>query len=218
MLDLKAQIELRGGGDLSPVVAEGLPTEIGPIAGAVNQLMERLRRVLEAERSFTTNSAHELRTPIAAALAQTQRLIAEAPDGPLGTRARQIETSLRRLTRLSEKLMQLARVEGGGLVSETPQNLALVLPHVIDEFRQNHETGTRLNVTAPMSSQLWSRMDPDAFAILMRNLIENALKHGPAGSPVAITLTVEGAISVAKGGPVVVPDVLARLTGRFERG
>ena len=218
MLELKLQIETRGEGDLSPMTTQGLPVEIGPMANAVNQLMERLRRALEAERNFTANSAHELRTPIAAALAQTQRLIAETSKGTAQDRARQIETSLHQLTRLSEKLMQLARVEGGGLLSETPQDLALVLPHIVDEFRNIQEADTRLKLIAPASSKLWSRMDPDAFAILMRNLIENALKHGPSDAPVEVVVTDGGALRVVNDGPVVAPEVLAGLTRRFERG
>ncbi|MBN1237970.1 MAG: HAMP domain-containing protein, partial [Gammaproteobacteria bacterium] len=91
------EIEARGGADLSPVAADGVPAEILPIARAVNRLIDRLRRVLEAERSFSANSAHELRTPIAATLAQAQRLIAEAPEGPLRSRAERIEGSLHRL-------------------------------------------------------------------------------------------------------------------------
>ena len=65
-----------------PVATEGLPDEIATVAASVNALIGRLRGALEAERSFTANSAHELRTPIAAALAQTQRLIAELPGRP----------------------------------------------------------------------------------------------------------------------------------------
>ena len=65
---LNNQIEARGEGDLSPVSTNELPVEISPIAKSVNLLMERLRRVLDAERGFAANSAHELRTPIAAAL------------------------------------------------------------------------------------------------------------------------------------------------------
>ena len=64
----RSEIELRGAGDLTAVAASDLPSEIRPVEQAVNQLLERLRRALEAERSFAANSAHELRTPVAAAL------------------------------------------------------------------------------------------------------------------------------------------------------
>ncbi|MFT4573655.1 MAG: two-component system OmpR family sensor kinase, partial [Marinomonas primoryensis] len=67
-------IEERGAGNLSPVEMEKIPKEFKPIAVAVNHLLERLRRTLEAERSFTANSAHELRTPLATALAKVQRI------------------------------------------------------------------------------------------------------------------------------------------------
>ncbi|MFN3672723.1 MAG: histidine kinase dimerization/phospho-acceptor domain-containing protein, partial [Bosea sp. (in: a-proteobacteria)] len=105
----RREIEARGSGHLAPVSVRGLPSEIAPVAEAVNALMARLRRALDAERSFTANSAHELRTPVAAALAQAQRLGAELPEGAARARTVEIETALKRLARLSEKLLQLAR-------------------------------------------------------------------------------------------------------------
>lgn len=218
IVSLRRQIEVRGGGDLSSISAVELPSEISPIATSVNHLMERLRRVLEAERNFTANSAHELRTPIAATLAQTQRLIAEAPDDATRERARQIETSLRQLSRLSEKLMQLARAEGGSLLCETPRDLLPVLRHVLDEFRQLDTEQSRVTLSAEVAAQLPSRMDPDVFAILMRNLIENALKHGPDGGDVDIAVSADGAVHVINGGAPVTATTMAKLTQRFERG
>ncbi len=218
VIDLRTQIEVRGAGDLTPVAAGGLPGEIGPIADAVNRLMDRLRHALEAERSFTANSAHELRTPIAGALAQTQRLLAELPQGELSDHAARIEDSLHHLARMSEKLMQLARAEGGSLLAETPQDLGPVLALIVDEFRRDGGDGARLRFTASPNGQLRSRMDPDAFAVLMRNLIENALKHSPAGSPVEVSLSEGTLVRVVNGGPALSPDVLSRLRGRFERG
>ncbi len=218
MRDLKRQIEARGEGDLSPMSTQDLPLEISPMANAVNQLMERLRRALEAERSFTANSAHELRTPIAAALAQAQRLISETPEGALQDRARQIETSLHRLTQLSERLMQLARIEGAGVLSDVPQDLASVLPHIVDEFRPGEGEGSRIRLTIPDGCKIRSRMDPDAFAILMRNLIENALNHGDSVGVVEVVANHGGPIRVINAGPCVARDALARLKGRFERG
>jgi len=211
------EIETRSGSDLSPLKARFVPDEIGPIADAVNRLLDRLRRTLEAERSFTANSAHELRTPIAAALAQTQRLIAEAPEGAVRERARQIETSLRDLARLSEKLMQLAQAEGGRILSEQPQDLSDVLVHVFDDFQRQWSTG-RFLLEKSENASLVSHMDPDAFGILMRNLIENALKHGEPGKPVEILVLSDRQISVVNSSPIVPAAVLARLTARFERG
>ena len=218
VLALQSEIESRGRGNFSPVGATALPAEIGPVADAVNRLIARLQRALEAERSFTANSAHELRTPIAAALAQTQRLLAEMPDGATRERARTVEAALRQLSRLSEKLLQLAKAEGGGLLAETPQDLARVLGFVLDDLGRDPETAERLHVTLPPEGSLMSHMDADAFAILARNLVENALKHGSSEAPVTITLSADGMLSVANSGPAVATETLARLKRPFERG
>jgi two-component system OmpR family sensor kinase len=194
-----------------------LPDEMAPVAASVNALIGRLRGALEAERSFTANSAHELRTPIAAALAQTQRLLAELPDDPRRERARSIATALRRLSRLAEKLLQLAKAEGGGLLAETPGPLGPVLRHVIDEVDRHTHCGDRLNVLISPDGGPSSDLDPDAFAILARNLIENAVKHGDPGRPVTVRLA-PGLFEISNHGEIVPPEQLARLTRPFERG
>lgn len=208
-------VEARGTSDLSPVKGKSLPTEIVPIAEAVNHLLSRLRRTLESERSFTANSAHELRTPLASALAQTQRLRQEAPAGKLQDRAVRIEESLRELSRLSEKLMQLAKAESGGLWAAEPQDVIQILKHVVDEFRQT--AGSLLELSLPAEQTIFSFIDPDALAILLRNLIENAVKHGAENQPVEIILTANGTLRVVNAGSVVPVDELAHLTERFVR-
>ncbi|MBF7729070.1 sensor histidine kinase [Pseudomonas sp. N040] len=217
ILVYRGAIEARGAGDLSPIRAVQLPAEIDPLARAVNHLLERLRRALDAERSFTANSAHELRTPLAATLAQVQRLHSEAPEGKLRERAAQIEKSLRELARLSEKLMQLAKAEGGSLLPETPQNLLPLLRHVVDELSRSN-TAARLALQLPATDTVLASIDADAFAILLRNLIENALKHGAASQPVEIALSADALLRITNAGPVVPAAVLAQLTGRFVRG
>lgn len=214
---LQRGIAARHSGDLSSVPTAGLPSEIGPIADAVNHLLERLRRALEAERSFTANSAHELRTPIAAALAQTQRLIAETKETGARSRAQQIETALRRLSRLSEKLMQLAKAEGGQLQGKEATDVALVLKLVAGEMMRDPDTAGRLVLDIPAAPVLLN-IDTDAFAILARNLIENGLKHGTSGAPVAITLSTDGVLTVTNEATAVSPELLERLSRPFERG
>lgn len=209
-------IETRGRGDLAPIALASLPKELGPIADAVNRLMDRLRRALESERIFAANSAHELRTPIAAALAQAQRLVAETSDAPVQDRARQIERALRSLTRITEKLMQFAKAEGGRVLSETPRDLVPILRLVVEEFGRTADNA-RLRLSIPQDPVM-SDLDADAFAILVRNLIENAIKHGTPNASVVISLSEQGVFSVINTCPIVPPDTLTRLTQPFERG
>lgn len=213
---LRDAVAARGRDDLSPVADAGMPTEIIPLAHSVNDLMRRLERALAAERSFTASSAHELRTPIAAALAQTQRLIAESQGSPVEMRARNIETSLRTLARLSEKLMQLARAEGGRVLADTPGDLRPILQIVVDDVHRA-ERSSIVQLALPQGPML-SQMDPDAFSILVRNLIENALKHGTPGAAILVELSADGRLTVTNRCPAVPPDTLARLTQPFERG
>ncbi len=209
-------IAARGRDDLSPLGKAGMVAEIEPIADSVNDLMQRLDRALTAERSFTANSAHELRTPIAAALAQTQRLISETRGTSIETRAQNVEAALHTLARLSEKLMQLARAEGGSILSEATQDLRPILQMVVEDIGRA-ERSSELRLTLPEQA-VHSRIDPDAFAILARNLIENAIRHGTTAEAIRIALSSEGRLSVTNHGPIVATDKLSRLIQPFERG
>ena len=214
---LRAGIEARGSGDLTPIPAAGLPSEIGPIADAVNHLLLRLGRALDAERSFTANSAHELRTPVAAALAQTQRLITETKDPTSRERAQQIEMALQRLSRLSEKLMQLARAEGGRLAGGATTDIASVAQLVVTEMLRKPGMTGRITLDVP-PPPVPAGIDADAFAIVLRNLVENGLKHGAPERPIAIDLSRDRVLTVSNEGPPVPPDLLLRLLQPFERG
>ncbi|WAP68541.1 ATP-binding protein [Jiella pelagia] len=211
----RRRLETRGARDLSEVPAGDLPTEIGPLAATLNSLLTRLRDAFEAERSFAANAAHELRTPLAGAIAQAQRLRSETRDPAVDARAAEIEATLKRLTRLSERLMQLARAEGGRLRMDQSTDLRSVARVVVDDLCRATAPG-RITLTLP-DRAVMSDLDPDAFAIVCRNLVENALRHGAKTAPVGVTLTKEGRLIVANDGPVLPRDTLDRLTTRFER-
>jgi len=215
---LRREISQRGAGDLSEIIATGLPEELAPIVDDVNRLLVRVRSTLDAERSFTANSAHELRTPLAGALAHTHRLLSETSSGRMREHGEAVEASLNHLANLSVKLMQLARAEGGALLTAEPNDLLPVLLHVVDEFERDSQWQGRLSIERADSLHLMSRMDGDAFGILLRNLIENALRHSPAASPVEIRLTKNGLLRIINTGNTVAAGKLAVLTRRFERG
>ncbi len=211
----RGNLEARHARDLSPVPTGDLPSEIAPLAGTLNSLLDRLRHAFEAERSFAANAAHELRTPLAGAIAQTQRLRSETSDPAIEARAADIEATLKRLTRLSERLMQLARAEGGQLRLDRSADLRAVARIVADDLGRSG-AADRIRLQVP-DIPVMSDIDPDAFAILCRNLVENALRHGAAGGPVTVTLSADGELAVANDGPAVPREALDRLTGRFER-
>ena len=214
MTRLSEAIQDRDQTDLSPVATENLQAEFVPLGESVNRLMQRMHRALEAERAFTSSAAHELRTPIAASLAQVQRLTRELEGEPQRRRAQDLEAELKRLARLAEKLLQLARAEGAGVLRGSESDLVPILALTLDDFRNE---GAEDRLRAEMPGEALSRIDPDAFAILARNLIENALKHSPPGTPIKIVLAPSGSLSVGNEGPVIAADRLSHLKQRFER-
>lgn len=212
----RKQLEARGARDLSPVQGGSLPAEIAPLAAALNEVLARLKAAFEAERSFAANAAHELRTPLAGAIAQAQRLQAETADAAATARAASIEATLKRLARLSERLMQLARAEGGRLRTEQPTDLRLAARLVVDDVARTGQPG-RIILSLP-DQPVMSDFDPDAFGIVCRNLLENALRHGAPDAPMTVQIDSGGTLRVANDGPVIPPDRLAQLTRRFESG
>lgn len=212
---LRSQLAARGAQDMSKIAVDDLPAEVAPLADTLNTLLLRLSAAFDAERSFAANAAHELRTPLAGAIAQAQRLQSETSDLSAKARAADIEATLKRLTRLSERLMQLARAEGGRLRLDNVSDLRPVLRLITDDMARAGD-GARLNLRVSDTPVL-SDLDPDAFAILVRNLMDNALRHGTQGAKVHISLSAEGVLQVCNEGPVIPPSVLRDLKERFVR-
>ena len=138
----------------------------------------------------------------------------ETQDDLAAGRAREIEVTLKRLTRLSERLMQLARAEGGRLRLDQPSDLRPVLAFVVQDARRGNGADLRLQMPElPVVSDL----DPDIFGILCRNLIENAARHGTPGAEIGVELTADGQIRVENDCEPIDAEVLAGLEDRFTR-
>ncbi|MDP5085555.1 MAG: ATP-binding protein [Yoonia sp.] len=211
----RERLGARDAGDLSPVPDTDIALEFAPVTAALNGLLSRLKGAFDAERSFAANAAHELRTPLAGAIAQAQRLQSETKEPAAKARAADIEATLKRLTRLSERLMQLARAEGGRLRLDQASDLRGIADLVITEMART-TTAERITLALP-DKPVMSDLDPDAFGILCRNLVENAVRHGSETEPVAVSLSQDGTFRVANAGPVIPEATLASLTARFER-
>lgn len=215
---LRDAIATKDSGNLAAIGNPDLPRELKPIVRSVNLLLGRLRAALDAEREFTANSAHELRTPIAGALAHSQVLIGELPEGSAKNRARKIESALSALGRLAEKLLQLSRADSGIGTKDGKVDLLGILDLIVRDFERSRETAGQIRYDDMSAGSLTRAVDADAFAIVMRNIIENALIHRDPGTPVEVSIGDDGVICVTNDCPAISPAEMTNLKRRFHRG
>ena len=198
---------------------DGVVTEMKPAVEATNRLLGRLADALEAERSFTYNSAHELRTPIAGAVAQAQVLAEMAPSPELKSRADALVITLARLARLAERLLALARAEGTQPLADDWVDLAKVVRMTVTDFERNPRLRGRRIVGETSSARV--RGDLDAVGLALRNLVENAVVHGAGGALILVRcahVKDTTVLSVSDDGPGVDANELLSLVKRFKRG
>ena len=198
---------------------DGVVTEMKPAVEATNRLIGRLADALESERSFTYNSAHELRTPIAGALAQAQVLAAGADGTEFKVRAEALVGSLARLARLAERLLALARAEGNEPLADEWVDLGQVVRLTADEFQHSPRLGRRRIATAIAPARV--RADLDAVGLALRNLVENAIAHGSGATVIRIVCETAGkttSLAVIDDGRGVLDTDVATLVKRFARG
>ena len=198
---------------------DGVVTEMRPAVEATNRLLGRLADALEAERSFTYNSAHELRTPIAGALAQAQLLADMASGTELKARADFLVGALTRLTRLVERLLALARAEGTQPLDGQWVDLAKVVRLTVDEWEHSPRLRGRQIVARIGTARV--RADLDAVGLAVRNLVENAVVHGAGGTVIEVSCGNANGVTtlpVVDDGPGVPGSDVRRLVKRFARG
>ena len=182
---LAGAVAARGPDELSPVAAQGLPQEVQPLADALDGYLARIEALRRSEREFIANAAHELRTP----LATLRNRLALSGDAE----ARATVTTVDALTRRVDRLLQLSRLDSGLGLGRGPADLVRILRLLLDDLGPRARHPLRFD-DADLDS-LPVAADPDALAILLRNLIENALDHG--NGPVTITLTPAASLTIA---------------------
>lgn len=222
-------LDLRPAHQLDPITQHDAPDELLPWIDTINTLMARVQVQIEAERAFAAHTAHELRTPLAAARAQAQRLVRETHEPKVIERGQALVRQLDRLTSLATRMLQLARVESGVALKREEVNLMLLAQIVTDEFSEALQS-RELQLRAPtVLNDCTVHADTDAIGIALRNLIDNALKHGrgllpvtampPDTPPLRVLVEVgHNWLSVTDNGPGTPPETLPRLTQPFERG
>jgi len=219
---LGAAVSVRQPQSLAPLPTAGVPPEVLPLVGALNGLFSRMAELLVAERQFTADAAHELRTPIAGIRMQAQ--VAQGATQS-AERAAALDATVQgcdRATRLVEQLLQLARLDAETATPDAaPTDLGRVAHTVVADLQsaaQARGQQVLLKVDGPVPMPV-----PEVLAqVLLRNLLDNALRYSPQGASVHLRLTPASAASPASlcvedSGPGLTKSEMARLGERFYR-
>jgi two-component system sensor histidine kinase QseC len=220
--DLAAEVSARSSENLQTLPHAHVPMEARPLVAALNRLLRRLGATLENERRFTADAAHELRTPLAAVRVQAQVALASADADEQRHALRQVLVGTERATRLVEQLLRLARLDPlARLPAPQSVDLGALARTALEEARilaPTRDADLRLDVAA---EPLPVAGDADLLAVVMRNLIDNALRYTAPGCAIAVFARREHgepAIGVADAGAGVPAEELPKLIEHFYRG
>ncbi|AVY97650.1 two-component system sensor histidine kinase QseC [Lelliottia sp. WB101] len=200
------------------LATDGLPTEVRPLLDALNHLFARTQEMMTRERRFTSDAAHELRSPLTALKVQTEVAQLSLDDPEAQAKAlNQLHAGIDRASRLVDQLLTLSRLDSLENLDDV-QTIAmadLLQSSVMDSYHSAQQAGIelRLNIHAP---QVARSGQPLLLSLLVRNLLDNAVRYSPRGSVVNVTLDAQS-FTVRDNGPGISPDALARIGERFYR-
>lgn len=215
---LSGELQARHEGDLTPITAADAPRELLPLIDATNQVMGRLQHLLDNQKRFVRDAAHQLRTPLAVLKVQVQSALRgdmEARDALVD-----INQTVDRATVLANQMLALAKVEQlrqqADLqaidLAQVVRTVALDLSPLIAEKDIDFEIET---VPARVTSHEWM------LGELTRNLLHNAIKHTPAGGTLAVRIVRDAsfvAMTISDSGPGIPDELDARLFQPFSAG
>ncbi|HJS05377.1 MAG TPA: sensor histidine kinase [Variovorax sp.] len=213
-------IESRAADDLSPIDAPDTPRELRPLVDATTEVMGRLQRLLDHQKRFVRDSAHQLRTPLAVLKAQVQS--ARRGDVPTGQALTEISDTVERATTVANQMLSLAKVEQLRQqpewqvldLGETVRQLALDLSPLMADKALDVELSAG---AAPMlvRAHRWMLQE------LARNLLHNAIKHSPRRGALRVSVRAEGESAVfvvSDQGPGISDELRQRLFAPFAAG
>jgi two-component system sensor histidine kinase QseC len=215
-----AEIGRRSPHQLDPLPLGGTPAELRPVVDSLNKLLARLDDALESERRFTANASHELRTPLAGLKAQAQVAARAASEAERAQALAQLVRGVDRATRLVEQMLTLARLDPGEAATHYEVvDLAPLLGEILAEYGPAAlDKGIELGLAENTEGTVLA--DRAALEVMLRNLIDNAIRYTPAPGNVEVGAHTSGrevVLWAADSGPGIPESERARVFDRFYR-
>jgi two-component system sensor histidine kinase TctE len=216
--EISQHLQGRRENDLAAIDTGAAPRELLPLLDATNQVMARLARLLDHQKRFVRDASHQLRTPLAVLKTQVQS--AQRGDVEPVQALKEIGHTVESATQLANQMLALAKVEQLRQQGDAPQldwativqAVALDLAPLMADRRLDFELHS---VAAIVNAHEW------ALRELTRNLLHNAIKHAPVGSPLALRLALDGAharLTVSDHGGGISAELRQRLFEPFSPG
>jgi two-component system, OmpR family, sensor histidine kinase QseC len=217
---LANDLSSRSADDLSPVDDAGAFVEVQPLLNALNQKLARIRAMLESERQFFADAAHELRTPLSVIGAQAHVLAHEPELSQRVAALRQIEGGIERGARVISRLLLLGKLEGSATqITRACHDVTTIAATVVDALQVRAITQDQ-TLRLMTDTTVECHCDAEAIAVVLENLIDNALRYSPAGAIVEVSVTKQEDTTlfrVSDNGPGIAPADRERVFARFER-
>ena len=204
-------------GDLSHRIDYSGDDEVGVLAEAFNHMLDRLEEGFRLQREFVSDASHELRSPLTVLRGRIEQLADHAGDRQaVEAEADELMREVRRMERLSDDMLTLAKAERGGLV----QRRRVPVDDFVEDLRRDLPLlGSRhYSVESNVHGDL--EADPDRLAQVIRNLVTNAVRHTAADGHIDISIASENGsavFAVSDDGTGIEPDQLVRIFDRFHR-
>ena len=205
---------------LDPIDLENVPGELHPIIEQTNRLLERVATSIEQERRFTADAAHEIRTPLAAIRTHAQVAMAATDSVERAHALSLVIQASDRATHLLGQLLTMARLDSVSLIGGfVVCDLRRITIDVIADLTP-HALANDVECMLNEGGESRVKGDPALLAVLVRNLVDNAIRYSPAGTAVTVTIRqVEGEVRlvVSDQGPGIPVEERERVLSRFTR-
>jgi two-component system, OmpR family, sensor histidine kinase QseC len=217
---LTGQLAKREANYLEPLPTKKLPSEIVPVVNELNNLFRQLEQAFEHERRFTADASHELRTPLAGLLTQAQVALRTNDETVRKQALRRIEQAVNRMTNMVQQLLTFSRIDSNSEYLTKEMNMLdrEIVPIVAELEPEAHKKRIRMEFEEENVAPIFG--NSLLISILIRNLIDNAIKYTPINGVIRIALS--GMVKhlelcVEDSGPGIAPEQYEASLKRFHR-